>query len=442
MSGRVLIAGPARSSLQGDLVLPGDKSISHRVIMLGSLAEGVTEASGFLPGEDNLATVRMFSQMGIRTEWLSHDKTRLLIHGAGLHGLREPEVVLEAGNSGTCVRLMAGILAGQSFFSVMNGDASLRSRPMERVISPLRKMGAVIDGRDGAKKLPFIIRGGVLHGICFQSAVASAQVKSCVLLAALFSEGETSVTEPALSRDHTENLLPVFGQDVSVHDRTVSLLPEDILQAPDGCLAIPADPSSACFFAVASTLVAKSNIRLRQVGVNPRRDGWRRILGCMGAKINLEEKAQLGSEQVADIVVQAGNLGSITVEKTDIVDAIDEFPALFVAAALADGEFTLTGAEELRAKESDRIGTMATALNKMGVVVEQLEDGLRIQGRTELKGGVRIDACRDHRIAMAMSVAAQRADADIEIINAEAIATSFPDFVPMAQNLGMHVYWQ
>ncbi|MFQ5355253.1 MAG: 3-phosphoshikimate 1-carboxyvinyltransferase [Mariprofundaceae bacterium] len=442
MSARVLIAGPARSSLQGDLVLPGDKSISHRVTMLGSLAEGVTEVSGFLPGEDNLATLHMFRQMGIRTEWLNHDKTRLLIHGAGLHGLDEPENVLEAGNSGTCVRLMAGILAGQSFFSVVNGDASLRSRPMERVISPLRKMGAAIDGRDSAKKLPFTIRGGALQGIHFQSAVASAQVKSCVLFAALFAEGETSVTEPALSRDHTENLLPVFGQDVSVHGRTVSLFPGDILRAPDGCLAIPADPSSACFFAVASTLIARSSVRLRQVGVNPRRDGWRRILGSMGAKINLEEKALLGSEQVADIVVQAGNLGSITVEKTDIVDAIDEFPALFVAAALADGEFTLTGAEELRAKESDRIGTMATALNKMGVVVDQLEDGLRIQGRAELKGGVRIDACHDHRIAMAMSVAAQRADADIEIINAEAIATSFPDFVPMAQGLGMNVCWQ
>jgi 3-phosphoshikimate 1-carboxyvinyltransferase len=442
MSKRILVAGPPGGGIQGELSLPGDKSISHRVVMLGSLAEGRTEIDGFLPGEDNLATVGMFSRMGVRTEWLNPEKTHLLIHGVGLTGLTEPEDVLNAGNSGTCARLMAGVLAGQGFFSVITGDASLRSRPMGRIVAPLREMGASVDGRDRAGRLPLCIRGGKLHGIRYRSPVASAQVKSCLLFAALFAEGESSVTEPVPSRDHTERLFPIFGQRVDVCDRTVRLLPAGGLHAPDATISIPADPSSASFFAVASSLLPGSRVRLGHVGVNPRRDGWRRILLSMGARLSLERETLLGAEPVADIVIHAADLHGVAVNRADVVDAIDEFPVLFVAAALAKGEFVLTGAEELRAKESDRIETMAAALRKMGADVETLPDGIHIQGRSSLKGGIRIDAAHDHRIAMAVSVAAQRADAEVEIVNAEAIVTSFPDFVRMAQDLGMNVYWK
>lgn len=442
MSKHILVAGPPRRAIRGELTLPGDKSISHRVVMMGSLAEGRTEVNGFLPGEDNLATVDMFSRMGVKTEWLNSEKTHLLIHGVGLTGLMEPEDVLNAGNSGTCARLMAGVLAGQDFYSVITGDASLRNRPMDRIVAPLRAMGATLDGRKRAGRLPLSIRGGNLRGIQHRSPVASAQIKSCVLFAALFAEGETSVTEPSRSRDHTERLFPVFGQRVDVCDRTIRLSPARSLHAPDAAISIPADPSSASFFAVASSLLPGSKVRLCRVGVNPRRDGWRRILLSMGARLSLERETCLGAEPVADIVIHAADLHGVAVDKADVVDAIDEFPVLFVAAALAEGEFILTGAEELRAKESDRIETMASALRKMGADVEPLPDGIHIQGRSGLKGGIRIDAAHDHRIAMAVSVAAQRADGEVEIENAEAIVTSFPDFVPMAQCLGMNMCWK
>lgn len=437
----VLIAGPAKGSVRGELSLPGDKSISHRVMMLGALSQGVTHVRGFLPGEDNLATVRIFSQMGVRVHWRDRKKTALQIHGVGIDGLQEPTSVLDAGNSGTSARLMAGILAGQPFFSVMTGDASLNCRPMTRVIEPLTQMGAGMDGREAGSRLPIAIRGGSLHAIQYTTRVASAQVKSSILFAALFAEGQTEVTEPGGSRDHTERLLPLFGQPVDSLQHRICLRPCGRLLAPDFEMDIPADPSAASFFAVAASLLPGSEIRLSHVGINPRRDGWRRILLDMGGDLGLESESQVGLEPVADILVRSCALKGVEVASGDVVDAIDEFPVLFVAAALAEGEFLLKGAAELRAKESDRIASMASALKLMGADLEAREDGILIRGCEQLRGGVRIDAAHDHRVAMSMSIAAQRADSEIEIFNAEAISTSFPDFVPMAQSLGMNIHW-
>lgn len=439
---RSLIAGPATGPLVGELTPPGDKSISHRAVILAALADGATEVHGFLPGEDNLATAAMFEAMGVAIEWRDDQKTRLRIRGAGLHGLQEPSAVLDAGNSGTCARLLAGVLAGQPFFSVLTGDVSLLKRPMRRVVGPLKRMGAVIDGRRHGELLPLAIRGGTLAAIHHTSEVASAQVKSCLLLAALFADGETIVSEPRPSRDHTERMLPLFGQPLSIEDDGIHLAPRGHLTPPQAPLHIPADPSSASFFAVAATLVPGSSICLKHVGINPRRDGWRRLLRDMGADIRLHDETLLGEEPAADLRVTAARLGNIEVPVTLVADAIDEFPILFVAAALAEGEFVLRQAGELRVKESDRIAAMAAALRACGVQVEELEDGAVIHGGCRLHAAGRIDAHGDHRIAMAMAVAAQRADAEIVIDNAGAIATSFPDFVPMGQRLGMNLRWQ
>jgi 3-phosphoshikimate 1-carboxyvinyltransferase len=441
--GGTLIAGPAGRALRGTIRVPGDKSMSHRAVMLAALADGVTEIHGFLPGEDNLATARMFADMGVAIDWLNEEKTALKVHGVGLHGLTEPAGVLDAGNSGTCVRLMTGVLAGQPFHSVLVGDASLHRRPMQRVADPVRRMGAHVDGREGGNKLPLAIRGGGLKAIHHISEVASAQVKSCVLLAGLFAEGTTTVKEPKPTRDHTERMLPLFGQPVVVHeDGTIALAPSDRLSAPDGAVHIPADPSSAAFFAVAASLVAGSEVQLAAIGTNPRRDGWRRILAGMGAGLALSRETAVGRETVADVRITAGHLHGLHVDPADVPDAIDEFPVLFVAAALADGEFVLEGAEELRVKESDRIAAMAAALRAAGADIAEQADGVRIRGVGSLAGGVEIDAFGDHRIAMAMAVAAQRATGEIRIKNAAAIATSFPDFVALAQGLGMNVRWE
>ncbi|HXH72664.1 MAG TPA: 3-phosphoshikimate 1-carboxyvinyltransferase [Mariprofundaceae bacterium] len=441
--GGTLIAGPAGQPLNGEIRVPGDKSMSHRAVMLASLADGVTEIHGFLPGEDNLSTAQMFVDMGVAIDWLNAEKTSLRVHGVGLHGLKEPAKVLDAGNSGTCVRLMTGVLAGQLFHSVLVGDASLHKRPMQRVADPVRKMGAHVDGREGGNKLPLAIRGRKLAAIHHVSEVASAQVKSCVLLAGLFADGVTRVTEPKPTRDHTERMLPLFGQPVEVAaDGTISLTPTDRLTAPKEPVHIPADPSSATFFAVAASLVAGSDVTLAAIGTNPRRDGWRRIMAGMGTRLETAKENRVGKETVADVRVTAGGLHGLVVDPQDVPDAIDEFPVLFVAAALADGEFVLEGAEELRVKESDRIAAMAAALREAGADIDERSDGVRIRGIKSLKGGIEVDAHGDHRIAMAMAVAAQRATGDIRIRNAAAIATSFPDFVALAQSLGMNVRWE
>jgi len=441
-TGGTLIAGPATGPLKGEITVPGDKSMSHRAVMLAALAGGVTEIHGFLPGEDNISTAQMFIDMGVEIEWLNDEKTSLRIHGVGLHGLKKPDDVLDAGNAGTCVRLMTGVLAGQSFSSTISGDASLCKRPMKRVVDPVRRMGATVQGGNGGDLLPLTISGGRLQAIHHVSAVASAQVKSCVLLAGLFADGMTTVNEPKPSRDHTERMLPLFGQPVDVaKDGTISLNPTDKLSAPDNDVLIPADPSSACFFAVAASLVEGSDVTFNSIGINPRRDGWRRVMLGMGAQISLSHKNTVGEEPVADIRVTAGGLHGMHVDANDVPDAIDEFPVLFAAAALADGEFVLSDAAELRIKESDRIAAMATALQAAGADMQEKPDGTVIHGLTRLKGDIDVDAHGDHRIAMAMAVAAQRADGEIRIHNATAIATSFPNFVALAQGIGMNVRW-
>lgn len=440
--GGTLIAGPARGPLKGVITPPGDKSMSHRAVMLAALADGTTEIGGFLPGEDNLATAQMFADMGVVIDWLNDDKTELRIHGVGLHGLTEPENVLDAGNSGTCVRLMTGVLGGQDFHSVLVGDASLHKRPMQRVADPVRRMGAAIDGRQGGNLLPLSLRGGKLKAIHHVSEVASAQVKSCVLLAGLYAEGETRVSEPKPTRDHTERMLPLFGQPVErLEDGTIALRPTDRLSAPKDKVQIPADPSSAAFFGVVGALVEGSEIELKGIGTNPRRDGWRRVMADMQADIVVVAESLVGEEPVADLRVKGGGLRGIRVNPDDVPDAIDEFPVLFVAAAFAEGDFLLEEAEELRVKESDRIAAMAAALQACGVDLEERPDGILIRGGKGMRGGAVVDAHGDHRIAMAMAVAAQRAGQEIEIRNAAAIATSFPDFVPLAQKIGMNLRW-
>jgi len=437
-----LIAGPAQGPLSGEIIPPGDKSISHRVVILASLAEGITEVEGLLPGEDNMATARIFEQMGVGIEWLNETKTRLRIHGVELHGLKQPEAMLDAGNSGTCARLMLGVLAGQPFTSTITGDASLRTRPMQRVADPVRRMGAQVTGKNGSDLLPLTVCGGALTGIHHVSSVASAQVKSCVLLAGLYAEGETCVQEPGPSRDHTERMLPLFGQPLHIsNDGNIHLIPAGKLTAPEKPILIPADTSSAAFFAVAASMIEGSNISLKGIGINPRRDGWRRILTDMGGIIRLEDKRCVGDEPVGNMSVHHGVMKGIRVHPDDITDAIDEFPVLFAAAALSEGEFILEEAKELRVKESDRIATMAAALSTCGATVQEQACGIHIQGHEQLTGGATIDARGDHRIAMAMAVAAQRASDDITIQHAGAIATSFPNFVSLAQTIGMNVRW-
>ncbi len=440
--GGTLIAGPAAQPLTGSLTVPGDKSMSHRAVMLASLARGETCIRGFLPGEDCLATAQMFVDMGVTIDWLNADKTALRVHGCGLHGLRAPAAVLDAGNSGTCVRLMTGVLAGQSFAATMTGDASLRKRPMRRVVDPVRRMGATVSGRDDGNLLPITIQGGQLKAIDFASPVASAQVKSCVLLAGLYADGTTTVREPRPTRDHTERMLPLFGQPVVVaEDGCIALTPTGELTAPAGDVVIPADPSSAAFFAIAASILPGSSLCLPAIGINPRRDGWRRILMAMGADLLVQQGQAIGEEPVADVTVRHRRLHGVHVSSDDVPDAIDEFPILFVAAALADGEFVLRGAEELRVKESDRIATMAEALRALGVCLQERPDGVVIQGQRRLRGHAVVDAHGDHRIAMAMAVAAQMADGEVEIRNAAAINTSFPGFVELAQACGMNVRW-
>ncbi|MDX8397140.1 MAG: 3-phosphoshikimate 1-carboxyvinyltransferase [Mariprofundaceae bacterium] len=437
--GGTLIAGPAKQGLSGKVSVPGDKSMSHRAVMLAALADGMTEIHGFLPGEDCLATAEMFVQMGVTIEWLNDEQTSLRVHGVGLHGLKQPEGILDAGNSGTCVRLMMGVFAGLNFEVTVTGDASLQKRPMQRVGDPIRAMGARVVGEGDL--LPLNIKGGKLKAINHVSKVASAQVKSCVLLAALFAGGETTVSEPRPTRDHTERMLPLFGQPVVVDEQgLIHLRPTGKLTAPTEPVYIPADPSSASFFAVAASLVKGSDITLERIGMNPLRNGWKRILSDMNGDMALENETLVGKESVADIRIQYRGLHGVAVNPADVPDAIDEFPVLFAAACLASGRFILTEAEELRVKESDRIAVMAAALQAAGADFEEHTDGAVILGGT-LQGGCCVDARGDHRIAMAMAVAAQCAGDEIRIENAAAIATSFPDFVPLAQSLGMNVAW-
>jgi 3-phosphoshikimate 1-carboxyvinyltransferase len=426
------LAGPG-GRVNGSIRVPGDKSISHRAIMLGSLAEGTTEVEGFLEGEDALATIQAFRDMGVVIEGPHHG--RVTIHGVGLHGLKSPPGPIYLGNSGTSMRLLAGLLAAQSFDTTLTGDASLSRRPMERVAGPLREMGAVIEtARDG--RPPLVIRGGhKLKALNYQMPMASAQVKSCLLLAGLYADGQTSVSEPATTRDHTERLLRGFGYPVCVKANRATLESGHNLTATH--IEVPADISSAAFFMVAASIAEGSELLLEHVGINPTRVGVIEILRLMGGNITLENQREVGGEPVADLRVRSARLKGIEIPQALVPLAIDEFPVLFVAAACAQGRTVLRGAEELRVKESDRIQAMADGLLALGVQVEPTPDGIIIDGGAI--GGGEVDARGDHRIAMAFSVASLRASAAIRVNDCANVATSFPNFIELCAQVGLGV---
>ncbi|MFA0810799.1 bifunctional prephenate dehydrogenase/3-phosphoshikimate 1-carboxyvinyltransferase [Microbulbifer epialgicus] len=428
------IAQPS-GAVSGRLRVPGDKSMSHRSIMLGSLAEGLTEVEGFLEGEDALATLQAFRDMGVVIEG-PYDG-RVTIHGVGLRGLKAPPGSLYLGNSGTSMRLLAGLLAGQDFDVTLTGDESLSKRPMNRVANPLRDMGAIIEtGPEG--RPPLLIKGGSqLRGIHYPLPMASAQVKSAVLLAGLYADGETSTVEPAPTRDHTERMLQGFGYSVERNGAQATLGGGGALKACH--IDVPADISSAAFFMVAAAISPGSDILLEHVGINPTRDGVINILRAMGADIELVNIREVGGEPVADISVRYTPLKGIRIPEDQVPLAIDEFPALFIAAACAEGETVLTGAEELRVKESDRIQAMANGLAALGAEVRTTPDGIVIQGAQEeavFSGGT-VDSLGDHRIAMAFSVASLRAKDTIRILHCANVATSFPNFAELATGVGL-----
>lgn len=422
------------AALRGTLTMPGDKSITHRAIMMTALAHGTSEVSRYGRGEDCLNTMRAFQAMGIE---IAETPERLTVQGKGLWGLCEPTGFVDCGNSGTGIRLMAGLLAGQEFFTVLTGDESIRRRPMGRVVRPLREMGATIAGRRGGELAPLAITGTTLRGLDYRSPVASAQVKSSVLLAGLTAEGTTRVTEPRQSRDHTERIFQYFGVPCRVEGTTVSIdgRPRAGWQARS--LSVPGDFSAAAFFLVAGTIVGTSDIVIEHVGVNPTRTGLLTILRRMGAHIEVMNPRDEGGEPVADLRVRPAALTGTTVRSEEIAPTIDEFPILCVAAAVAAGETTIAGAEELRVKESDRIATMATELRKMGVAVEERPDGMVIQGvgGTRRLTGNTFHSYGDHRVAMSMSVAALVADGPSTVCDTDCVATSFPGFMPTLATL-------
>jgi 3-phosphoshikimate 1-carboxyvinyltransferase len=435
-------AGAARFVLQpggsigGTLCVPGDKSVSHRALMLGSIAQGVTRISGFLAGEDCLATARALAALGVRIEWPSATEAR--VHGVGLEGFQAAPGALDMGNAGTAMRLMMGLLSGRPFASTLTGDASLRRRPMERVAVPLRLMGARLETTDGRPPVR-IGASARLSAIEYALPVASAQVKSALLLAALSADGRTHLTEPAASRDHTERMLGAFGVEVLRSGATLALEGGQSLTATD--LEVPGDFSSAAFFLVAGCLAADTPLVLKNVGINPTRTGLLEILQRMGADIRVHPRASAGShsgEPMADLEVRRSALRGIAVPEALVPLSIDEFPVLFIAAACASGETVVRGAHELRVKESDRLAAMAAGLAVLGVEHQLLPDGLWLRGAPHLSGG-RIDSLGDHRIAMAFAVAALRAQAPLEILDVANVATSFPGFVALARTAGLRI---
>ena len=415
--------------LRGEVRVPGDKSISHRAIMFGSIADGITEVEGFLRSEDNRRTLNAFQAMGVLIE---EREDRLRIEGRGLYGLREPGDLIDAGNSGTTTRLLTGLLAGQSFFSVISGDDSLRSRPMGRVTKPLSLMGATIYGREKGSYAPLAIVGSKLKGIEYRSEVASAQVKSALLLAGLYAEGKTTVHEPRQSRDHTERMLRAFGVEPEVGETGVTVTGGSALK---GCtLHIPGDISSAAFFIVAALITPDSDLRITGVGVNPTRSGCLDLLRRMGGDIEYVNGNNEGSEPVTDIRVRSSVLHGIEVGADDIPGAIDEFPILSVAAAVAEGKTTIRGAAELRVKESDRIATVVKSLGAFGADIEEAPDGMSISGGRPLSGAA-VESCGDHRIAMSMIIAGLVAEGGTEVRDTGCIETSFPGFMELLEGV-------
>lgn len=418
--------------LSGTLRVPGDKSISHRSVMFGSLADGITEVEGFLDGEDCLCTMGAFAAMGVKIE--RHAATRLTVHGVGIDGLTAPASALDLGNSGTSMRLMAGLMAPQRFSTMLVGDASLSKRPMKRIIEPLARMGARIEAVDGHAPLT-IHPVERLRGIAYRSPVASAQVKSGVLLAGLYADGETEVREPQTSRDHTERMLRTFGVDLALLDDGVRLRGGQHLTATP--VRVPADLSSAAFFLVGAAILPGSELILTDVGLNPTRTGIIEILRAMGAEIEVLDQRGFGAEPVGDLRVRGRGLSGIEIPRALVASAIDEFPALFIAAACADGETRLSGAAELRVKESDRISAMCDGLRILGIDADALPDGALIRGGKIGQG--RIDSCGDHRVAMSFAIATLRAQGPIEILDCANVNTSFPGFAALAASAGLRL---
>ncbi|MFI4936953.1 MAG: 3-phosphoshikimate 1-carboxyvinyltransferase [Candidatus Berkiellales bacterium] len=419
-------------TLQGDITLPGDKSISHRAIILGSIAQGKTEITHFLPGEDCLATLKAMRALGVTIE--NPTPETVIVHGVGLHGLKPPKHPIDCGNSGTSMRLLSGLLAAQPFSSTLIGDNSLTQRPMERIISPLKQMGANIEGQAGCPPLTILPTKG-LNGIHYSLPMASAQVKSCLLLAGLYASGKTTLVENIPSRDHTERMLKALGAQLQGKHNQITLTPGNELLGQT--ITVPSDISSAAFFIAGASFTPGSHLRLQQVGVNPKRLGIITILREMGANITLHHERLLNDEPIADIEVKGSKLNGITVLNEWVPSAIDEFPMIFVAAALAKGETIIRGIQELRFKETDRIAAMAEGLKTLGVSLAILPDGIIIRGG-EIKGGT-VDSKGDHRIAMAFAMASLAVNAPILIRDCQNIATSFPNFCALAAKLGLNI---
>jgi 3-phosphoshikimate 1-carboxyvinyltransferase len=417
--------------LKGELTVPGDKSISHRAVILGSIADGVTEIRGFLEGEDTRATLKAFEAMGVGVE---RTASAILIKGNGMDGLKGPSGVIDAGNSGTTARLLAGLLSAQPFNSVITGDASLRGRPMGRIITPLTEMGASIAGDKDNTLLPLTIKGKSLKGITYTSPVPSAQLKSALLLAGLYAEGETTVIEPALSRDHTERMLQVFGADVTTEGNSVTVRRARRLKGRR--VEVPGDLSSAAFFLVGAVITPGSDILIKGVGVNPTRTGVIEILGRMGADVEVLNPREVSGEEVADLHARSSVLKGIKITGAELLRAIDEFPIICVGAAFAEGTTVISGAGELRVKESDRVAVMAESLKAIGARCVEAQDGIRIEGSggAPLKGGA-VLSHGDHRIAMSMAIAALRTGAGVEIEGAGSVQVSFPGFFDLLNEL-------
>lgn len=428
------------NALRGEVTVPGDKSISHRSVMFGSLAKGVTTVHNFLQGADCLSSIACFRAMGIEIE---NDGSDVRIHGKGLHGLTCPKDILDAGNSGTTTRLISGILAAQPFTTTLTGDASIQKRPMNRIITPLSMMGANISSLPGNGCAPLQITGSALHGIHYTSPVASAQVKSTILLAGLYADGETRVTEPALSRNHTELMLSAFGAKIisgisgvtqdTCSSHSATIYPAEELYAQD--ITVPGDISSAAYFIVAGLIIPGSELTIKNVGINPTRDGILRVCLAMGADISMENIRTTGKEPVADITVRAGSLHCTVIEGNMIPTLIDEIPAIAVLACFADGTTVIRDAQELKVKESNRIDVMVRQLSAMGADIEATEDGMIIRGGRQLHGTV-IDSHMDHRVAMSFAVAGMNCDGVTDIQGAECVNISYPGFFEDFERLG------
>lgn len=415
--------------LQGRIAVPGDKSISHRAVMIGALARGKTEIEGFLKGEDCLSTVSCIRALGIPVE-IKEDL--VVVEGQGLHGLQEPEDVLHVGNSGTTIRLLSGILAGQNFTTILTGDASIRRRPMGRVTGPLKKMGASIAGRQEGTLAPLAIGGGRLTPITYLSPVASAQVKSALLLAGLYTDGWTEIQEPSQSRNHSELMLGAFGAHIEAEGNRVRIKGQPVLTGRK--VVVPGDISSAAFFMVAGLVVPRARIIIERVGLNPTRDGLVEVLQEMGGRVEIRDTRIVAGETIGTVLVESSDLRGVKVGGAIIPRLIDEIPVLAVAALFARGVTEIRDAEELKVKESNRISAMAQGLTALGARVEELPDGLRIYGGYPLRGTA-LNSFQDHRIAMALAVAALRAEGETRIEGAEAVDISFPQFAELLAGL-------